>query len=250
VVLRIGTHDANESGVLLAQYVNHLRADEVPLLAQYFYRFGHEIPFEEPDGVTPLQPDDAALVNLAVLGAVPFSQIEHFQTDPDDYTLQHEISPGHIPLTAELPAVTGTAQQQTWSFVGEPGANVRVRIARLNSVCLMDGSVTGLELAYPVTLLAAVGDSLGTAAVDPTIGLGNLPNGTWKFEVDYDWDGDSVWDITLGDGDISFPDAAPPIFPLPADYELAQFCVFQNESKGLPVGQRTNGVSEDGHFTP
>jgi hypothetical protein len=114
----------------------------------------------------------------------------------------------------------------------------------------MDGSVTGLELAYPVTLLAAVGDSLGTAAVDPTIGLGNLPNGTWKFEVDYDWDGDSVWDITLGDGDISFPDAAPPIFPLPADYELAQFCVFQNESKGLPVGQRTNGVSEDGHFTP
>jgi hypothetical protein len=238
VVLRIGTSDMFGPSALIADYVNDLRAmsPPVPVVFEVFYRFGHAVPAD-------LAPDDADLLRLAFDEEDLTPATNYYARNPENYTAYVPISaPAHIPLAFEIPLLAGQtptcseeppnpAPNMTWSFFGEPGGRVAVYT-----------SASPIGIGNPGT------EVFNDVLDGPSGGLGYLwdersamSQGLHYYQVKYSPDGDSTFEVTLGDGDV-----APPLLLLPNN--IAYLYVAAFESIGIDDQSRTGGVAEDGRF--
>lgn len=257
VVLRIGTHDAEGSASLLAQYVNHLREDAIPVFCDVYYRFGHFIPYTDPD--------DAQLIRMAVnddpLGSLGLEEIRYHATplDPivyNDHPVLISPSPSHVPLAVDMPLEVGTSFQfdplplpggvlpnpatHTWDLIGQPGWHVKIY---LKSSPFEPFNENDGELYSCTTLLPEPASSVvfGIGRVE----VESLPPGNWFYRARY---GPSPDDqpIMLDVGD----DPAPLTFFTWNPYTpTAPFIDVDNgEHTGIQDSERTGGLSEDQRF--
>lgn len=237
VVLRFGTHDSHGSSSLVADYVNHLLQDGVPLLCDVFYRFGHAMPYT--------QPDDATLLNMAILGLQPVSQIRFSRTNPEDFQDPQLIDPDYVPLAIEGPLYLGETAQMppptthSWTAMGNPGAHVELRISDTSLEPFDEfgnhGFVAWSDCLPNEGPLASV--AMTFASPPP---LGGLD--PWYYYVTYDPDGSGPLPMTiLHAGTVADPTHAgsDPFFVV-VPGEVIQAANFS----------RTGGVAEDGQFEP
>jgi hypothetical protein len=238
VVLRVGTNDFSVAYAQGAEYTDHMRSKGIPSRLEVHYRFGHSMP-------PVVDPDETNLLNRVFDNNYVFpSTTEHYARNPADYTLSVHLTPPlpHIPLVYECPITVGTGQFQTWRFVGQPGGRYQVRAAKM-----MPGWKPGdlPALSGPLTpvmsglLSSNPGDEFGTATVSLSW---SVALGYWWYEVRYSPDGDTTYEVTLGQHDI----AAPTLFP---NQEPVVF-VTASEVQGVDDKARTGGVAEDGRLLP
>ncbi len=232
VLLHVGTHDYSLPLTQAVTYADKLRDAGVPLHLKVFHRFGHSSPADTPA-------EDTALMNQVFEGSTAFDAItEHFARDPRDFTAAVPITPVHVPLVYEIPITVGTGQTHTWSFVGQPGARFEVVAAPMDPLwdpC--EAPLFGGPLAPVIggTLPVVAGDEFSSVTYDLTL---PVQTGYWWFEVRYSPDGDTTWEVTLGQGDIAPPTLLPCGEPV----------VYVTASEVIGVGDeaRTGGVAEDG----
>ncbi len=230
VILRNGTHDHAASCTQVIDYMHNLRALGVSTQLELYYRWGHNLP-------EPSAPSLTDLMNLVFQGNYTLANEErHFERDLLNYEIPVPIPPtsiSHLPLTFVAPLQVGSTQPHTWSFTGQPGGRYRVRAARLAGWSL------GQQLPTPFPPLQQV--TIGTLSNGPVIGVATsqmnlqVVDGWWWYVVDYSWDGDAIWDVTLGQGNISAPS-------MPNQYPLVH--IVAGEVKGLSDHDRTGGLAE------
>jgi hypothetical protein len=232
VLLHVGTHDYSLPLTHAVTYADNLRGDGVPLHLQVFHRFGHTSPADTAA-------ENTAFMNQVFEGSGAFDAVtEHFARDPLDVTVAVPITPAHVPLVYEIPITVGTGQTHTWSFVGQPGGRFEVVAAPMDPLwdpC--EAPVFGGPLVPVVggTLPLVPGDEFSSVSYNLTL---PVQTGYWWYEVRYSPDGDTTWEVTLGQGDIAPPTLLPCGEPV----------VFVTAAEVVGVGDetRTGGVGEDG----
>ena len=238
VVLRVGTNDFSVGYAQAVDYTAHMRSLGIPSRLEVHYRFGHSMP-------PVVDPDETNLLNRVFDNNYVFpSTTEHFARDPLDYTLGvHLAAPlPHIPMVYEAPITVGTGQSQVWRFVGQPGGRFQVRAAKMvagwkpGDHPVFSGPLTpvlsGLLSSNP-------GEEFGTASYQLTW---SVALGYWWYEVRYSPDGDTTYEVTLGQHDI----AAPTLLP----NEEPVVYVTAVEVEGVDDKARTGGVAEDRRMLP